>query len=81
MAPGNLRALQNLEIGAMFSWMTDEPGARFGLAMKYCPTEDLEFKAKVDHDSKLAFALTHHLSKRVCFSKEANLEIYLWPIP
>ncbi|VDN81591.1 unnamed protein product [Brugia pahangi] len=55
----------NLEIGAMFSWMTGEPGARFGLAMKYCPTQDLELKAKVDHDSKLAFALTHHLSKRL----------------
>uniref|UniRef100_A0A1I7W0Z8 Voltage-dependent anion-selective channel protein 3 n=1 Tax=Loa loa TaxID=7209 RepID=A0A1I7W0Z8_LOALO len=56
---------QNLEIGAMFSWMTGEPGARFGLAMKYCPTHDLELKAKVGHDSKLAFALTHHLSKRL----------------
>uniref|UniRef100_A0A158Q8I7 Voltage-dependent anion-selective channel protein 3 n=1 Tax=Elaeophora elaphi TaxID=1147741 RepID=A0A158Q8I7_9BILA len=54
----------NLEIGAMFSWMTGEPGARFGLAMKYCPTKDLELKAKVDHDSKLAFAFTHHLSTR-----------------
>ncbi|EJD76690.1 hypothetical protein LOAG_16447 [Loa loa] len=70
--PGNVMtsitlrgALKNLEIGAMFSWMTGEPGARFGLAMKYCPTHDLELKAKVGHDSKLAFALTHHLSKRL----------------
>ncbi|MCP9265588.1 Sparc protein [Dirofilaria immitis] len=55
----------NLDIGAMFSWTTGEPGARFGLAMKYCPTKDLELKAKVDHDSKLAFALTHNLSNRL----------------
>uniref|UniRef100_A0A915PUV1 Voltage-dependent anion-selective channel protein 3 n=1 Tax=Setaria digitata TaxID=48799 RepID=A0A915PUV1_9BILA len=55
----------NLDIGAMFSWTTGEPGARFGLAMKYCPTQDLELKAKVDHESKVAFALTHHLSNRL----------------
>ncbi|VDK81964.1 unnamed protein product [Litomosoides sigmodontis] len=55
----------NLEIGALFNWITGEPGTRFGLAMRYCPTQDLELKAKVDHDSKVALALTHHFSKQL----------------
>ncbi|VDN01267.1 unnamed protein product [Thelazia callipaeda] len=62
----------NLKIGAMFGWANGEENARFGLAMKYNPTQELEMKAKVDHESKVAVALTHKLSDRLSLTVSAQ---------
>ncbi|VDN17088.1 unnamed protein product [Gongylonema pulchrum] len=59
------RVAPNLDIGAQFGWTTGDPNPRFGMAMKYCPTSEMEVKAKIDHESKFSVAFTHHLSHRV----------------
>lgn len=54
-----------MEVGAQLGWTVGDQGARFALAAKYCPAKDLELKAKVDNQSKVAFAATHHLTNQV----------------
>uniref|UniRef100_A0A914S068 Voltage-dependent anion-selective channel protein 3 n=1 Tax=Parascaris equorum TaxID=6256 RepID=A0A914S068_PAREQ len=56
---------KNVEVGAQLGWTVGDQGARFALAAKYCPAKDLELKAKVDNQSKVALAATHHLSNQV----------------
>uniref|UniRef100_F1L951 Voltage-dependent anion-selective channel n=1 Tax=Ascaris suum TaxID=6253 RepID=F1L951_ASCSU len=59
------RAAHNVEVGAQLGWTVGDQGARFALAAKYCPAKDLELKAKVDNQSKVAFAATHHLTNQL----------------
>lgn len=46
-------------------WTTGDNAARFGLAAKYCPSRELELKAKVNNESKLAISATHYITDKV----------------
>lgn len=59
------RAAYNVELGAQLAWTVGEQGTRFALGSKYCPSRDLEIKAKLDSQANVAFASTHHLSDQL----------------
>lgn len=50
------------------SWTVGGRNVRFGLAARYAPTQDVELKAKVDHESKVAFAISHSLTHQVSYA-------------
>lgn len=59
------RAASNVELGAQLGWTVGDQSTRFALATKYCPDKNIELKAKVDNQAKVAFASTHHLSDKL----------------
>ena len=52
-------------------WTIGDNVARFGVAAKYCPSKDLELKAKVNNESRVAICATHYLTPQVGFGFEA----------